>query len=109
MRIGDLDRRIVVQQASTTQDSYGQPIETWTAVATVWAQVTPMRGRETFGSEQVLDRGPQRFRIRYRSDVTVQHRLSYNDIIYQIHDVQEVGRHEGLDLIASLLSLGGQG
>jgi hypothetical protein len=35
-----------------TQDAYGQPVEGWTTVATVWAAVDMLTGRELFTAQQ---------------------------------------------------------
>lgn len=37
---GDLRQRITLQEQSTDIDGAGQPIDTWTDVATVWAKRT---------------------------------------------------------------------
>lgn len=48
MRAGLLRSRVTLQQKSTTPDAYGQPAETWSTVATVWAYIEPLTGREPF-------------------------------------------------------------
>ena len=53
MDIGKLDKRITLQSRSATLDSYGQEIDSWTDVATVWANVKPVGGREKLRSMQV--------------------------------------------------------
>lgn len=106
MRAGDLDRRVTIQQRTDTQDSYGEPIAAWADLAEVWAQVTPVRGVERLTAEQLTSDVTTRFRIRYRAGITEQMRLSYEGRVYQIHAVLELGRREGLDLLASLLQEG---
>ena len=46
MKIGRLVHRIQVQRRSATLDGYGQEANTWTTIATVWANVRPIGGRE---------------------------------------------------------------
>jgi SPP1 family predicted phage head-tail adaptor len=46
MDIGKLDKRIKLQSRSATLDDYGQQIDSWSDVATVWANVKPIGGRE---------------------------------------------------------------
>ena len=46
MDIGSLDKRITLQSRSATLDDYGQELNSWTNVATVWANVKPIGGRE---------------------------------------------------------------
>ncbi len=44
--VGALDKRITIQQCVITQDDSGAPVSTWSDVATVWAHVHPLSGRE---------------------------------------------------------------
>ena len=46
MRISRLQQRITVQRRSSTLDAYGQEINSWTDIGTVWAEVKPMSGAE---------------------------------------------------------------
>jgi SPP1 family predicted phage head-tail adaptor len=45
-KIGRLDKRVSIQRRSSTKDSYGQEIDSWTTIAQVWAQVKPLGGKE---------------------------------------------------------------
>ena len=53
MDIGKLDKRITLQSRSATIDDYGQQINSWTDVATVWANIKPVSGREKMKAMQV--------------------------------------------------------
>jgi len=46
MDIGKLDKRITLQVRSATLDDYGQELNSWTNLATVWANIKPIGGRE---------------------------------------------------------------
>ena len=37
MRIGKMDRRIVIEQPTVTKDDWNYDVVTWTTLATVWA------------------------------------------------------------------------
>jgi len=41
-----LRHRIVLQRPDNTINSFGEPVPGWTEVATVWAEVRPLSGRE---------------------------------------------------------------
>jgi SPP1 family predicted phage head-tail adaptor len=101
MRAGSLDRRVTIQRKTVTQSSSGDPVETWDDVATVWAQVLPDRGGERFARRQLVGSAVVLFRMRYLSGVTVLDRLSYGDKLWDIVDVRETGRREGLDIDAT--------
>lgn len=87
MRAGLLRDQIVIQQRSDAQDAFGQPVPTWSDLATVWAAVEPERGREWFVASQLQAVEPVRFRIRYRADVTTRHRVSWGGKLYDVRAV----------------------
>ena len=101
MRSGDLDKTIELQYAVTVQDAFGEPVETWATLATVAAKVQPQRGSERFTAEQVVGKAVVTFKLRYRTDLSVLNRIRYNSRDYDIHDVRELGRREGLEIDAS--------
>lgn len=111
MRAGDLDRRVTVQELIETQDEFGQPIQSWETVATVWAQVQQQSGREFFAAQQTVSERRTVFRLRWLEGITVTHRVVYpavadgspppepdGNAIYNINEVRELGRREGLEL-----------
>jgi SPP1 family predicted phage head-tail adaptor len=98
---GAMDRRIRIEQATTSADGYGQPIETWSLLAEVWAEVAPLRGRELWAAQQVNAELTTRFRIRYRSDVTEKMRIICEGTEYDIESIAEIGRREGLEIMAT--------
>ena len=66
---GDLRHRIQLQAPAQTVDALGQPVETWTTQATVWAAAEPLRGREFFAAGQSQAQVDVRFRLNWRADV----------------------------------------
>ena len=101
LQAGKLDRQIVIQSLTTGQSVYGGTTESYSTLATVFAKVTPLRGREFFDSKAINSEVDTRFVIRYRNDVTTKHRISYDSKIYDIHSVQEMGRRAGTEIMAS--------
>ena len=91
---GRLDRRITIQQNTPTRDSVGQSIDSWADLATVWAEVVPVSGSESFQAKQVGAEAVAKFRIRYRSDVLRKMRVVYDSDNYDIADIQEDRRFE---------------
>ena len=87
---GRLRDRITIKTKSVTRDSYGAEVVTWTDLATVWAAVESLSGREYMagtGSQQVRAERVQRVVIRKRPDVMPHMRV--------IHD----GRTMNIDAI----------
>jgi SPP1 family predicted phage head-tail adaptor len=65
MDIGKLDKRITIQSRSTTLDDYGQELNLWLDVATVWANVKPIGGREKLRSMAIESDLTHTVAIRY--------------------------------------------
>lgn len=90
MSIGRMDRKITIQQKTTNDDAVGQPIETWTDLATdIRAEHIPAAGREFWGARQTSAVVIASFRIHYRSDVTREMRILFDGDIYDIADAGE--------------------
>lgn len=101
MRAGSLDERVTLQQPVTVRDSYGQETVTWQAVATVWAGVQALRGREYFAAAAVQRELTVKVRLRYRADVVSTWRLVHRGTAYNIEAVIPVGRREWLELMCN--------
>lgn len=67
LRAGALTRRITLQQRATTQDTFGGQSITWTDVATVWAAVEPLTGRELLSAQAVQSTVSHQITIRYQA------------------------------------------
>lgn len=50
-------------------DEYGQPLDEFVPVATVWAGIEPLRGREYFSAMSEHAEVTTRIRIRYREGI----------------------------------------
>lgn len=104
MKIGDLRHRITLQKLEMVQDSYGQPTETWTDVATVWAAVNPISGREFFQAETINSEITHKILIRHRAGIEPSMRVKFKDRIFTILSVinfQE--KNEALQLMCKEL------
>lgn len=100
---GTLDRRITIEQLVETQDDVGQPIQTWTERATVWAGRRDIRGRERFMAAQELAERSATWVIRFRDDVRATDRLiDDTGAAWDIEAVAELGRRQWLELAATV-------
>lgn len=99
MKSGDLDQRVTLQSRSVVQDAHGQDTITWVDVATVWAQVQALRGREFFAAAQVQQEQSLKVRIRYRTGVLTTWRLVWQGRNHDITGVIPVGRNDMLEIM----------
>ena len=94
MEPGKLRHRVIVQTATETRDTSGEPIRAWADTATVWASISPISGREMLAAGQVVAEGTVRIRLRYRA-LTEAQRLKWGDHVYdiiQINNWNELNR-----------------
>jgi SPP1 family predicted phage head-tail adaptor len=88
VRAGELRQRVEIQRRTDTQDSVGQPIPVWSTVATVWARVEPLSGREFFTGQQLAAETDTRITIRFFSGLDARTmRAVHEGVNYDIRDV----------------------
>lgn len=69
-RTGQLRHRVTIYKPALGEpDDYGQVAETSQAIATVFAEITPLSGQELLVAKQVTPQATHQVRIRYREDV----------------------------------------
>lgn len=84
MNPGELNKRVTFQRSDTGQDGFGQPVEIWIDVVTVWASVNPIVGREFFAAETISSELTHKVKIRYRSGITPDMRIKFSERIFEI-------------------------
>lgn len=94
MMSGRLRHKIVIQNPSESNGSYGETVTTWGTFATVWASVEPLNGREYFESQQTNAEVNFRFRIRYTASITPKMRISYDSRTFDIISVINVNERD---------------
>ena len=100
MEAGRLRNRVTLQEKEVTKDAYGAEVITWADVATVWAAVEPLAGREFMEGRSLDAELSTRIRIRYREGVRPTYRATWGDHVYDIQSVIDVnGRHRELLLM----------
>jgi len=103
---GTLNRRCVLQARSSGVDAVGQPVETWTAVTSFWANIKFTSGVESIKSEKVTETRKASIRARYAlaamADVGM--RVVSGGVTYGIESLQpdEAGR-DHVDLVCEVV------
>lgn len=102
MRAGRMDRRVAIHQAEITQSDSGQETRTWSTLTTVWAEKVENRGQERFAAQQLVGHAVKTFRLRWSSaiasELTNEHRISFDGRLFDITDIRELGRREGIEI-----------
>lgn len=95
MRIGDLDKRVIIQAVSRTSDGAGGSTVTWTDAATTWASIEPVSGHEPYVAQALRGRVTHKVRMRHRPGVTPANRLLHGTRVFNVQaalDDREEGR-----------------
>jgi len=88
--IGKRRERIALQSRDAGQDGFGQPADTWTTYATVWARVRSLAGNEQFKAQQFAPEVTHEVTVTWQAgltdDITPLDRVSFGaktfDILY---------------------------
>lgn len=84
IQAGRLRTRVEIQQPARSSDRAGGFTQNWPTMATVWAEVRPLSGREVFEQMRSQSKISHKVTIRYRADVTGAMRLKAGGTIYRI-------------------------
>jgi SPP1 family predicted phage head-tail adaptor len=87
---GSLRQRIEIQAEAATGDGGGGQTDPWASsvvVATVWANVEPLRGDERLRAMQLEDVVTHKITIRYRPGITARMRVKFGARLLNIRAV----------------------
>lgn len=99
---GEFNRRITLQSRSGVKDSFGQQALSWADVATLWARIEPVSGREAVIAGAINAEITHQIRIRHRLGVNASMRALYGSRVFNILAVVEPDMaHIALDLYCS--------
>ena len=88
MKAGRLRHSVTIQQDSgTTRSAIGEIVANWTAFATVWASVEPLRGTEAITLRMEGSEITTRIRTRYVDGVKPAMRVLHGTDLYNIVEV----------------------
>jgi SPP1 family predicted phage head-tail adaptor len=96
---GKFDRRIRLERYGVTYDEWNQPVEGWSEIETVWATWRRATANERLASGQVGAQVTDIFEVRWETtlaDLNPKDRLVFKDAVYDIAEVTEIGRQDGL-------------
>ena len=103
---GDLDRRIVIERATVTQNAFNEDVQTWATYATVWASRKDVSDGEKLAAGQIGASLSSRFVIRSSTiakAIKPNDRINYDSAIWSIFGIKETaeGRKRFLEITAA--------
>lgn len=97
---------IEIQVATETQDSTGDPVKVWRRFCRAWAQVRSTDTLERFQSDRDIGHKLRFFVLRYRSDVSFEHRIIFKEESYNIRSIKQVeklGRDRFMEILGEVI------
>lgn len=101
LKPGLLDREIVLQQATLSQDSEGAEVVTWADDETIWAEWLAGSTRERWQAQQRIGSYIDGvYRVYYREDILPETTriVGHDGRTYDVKGVTEISRREGLEV-----------
>jgi len=74
-----MDTRVTIERPQTGSDAWGQPIEGWGLIASTWAAVEPLTGRELWSAQAAQSETTYRLTTRYMAGVDASCRVVLDD------------------------------
>jgi SPP1 family predicted phage head-tail adaptor len=104
MRAGLTKKRVQIDEPVTAQNSTGEEITTWSEVATIWASIEPIRGREALLNGLNAAQMDTRIRCRWNPEldaINSEWRIRYKETVYDVVSIAHImtGRRE-LEILA---------
>ncbi len=84
MQIGKLRHRIILEDKQITRDSFGAEVFEWVQVSEVWADISPLSGKEFVAFKQINAEISVRVTMRYQPGIDTEMRVLFKDKIFEI-------------------------
>lgn len=110
MRAGEKNRRIRIEVLSTEKSTFGSDAETWALQKEVYAAVRYLSGQEKAGGNGIDSEAMVSFKIDYIAGLSPKtNRIRFNNLIYDIQYISEVGYREASLLTCRVQAITGVG
>lgn len=86
---GLLNRRLTLEAPVENADGAGGVTRSYSAIATLWAQVTPVTAERAFEAAKFGARVTHRIGIRFSDDITTRHRFREENRIFRIVSLRD--------------------
>ncbi len=90
MGLGSMRFKVTLQSATRTTDDGGGAAVAWSNDGTLWANITPISGKEDYRQSQVQDSITHRIKVRYKSSIETKDRLKFGSRFFNIKSVINV-------------------
>ena len=110
MIIGKMNKRIVIQKLTETQDDIGNPIEDWVNFYGCFAYINGLSGKEYYAAAATQGENTVVFEIRYNLILkgmdTTRYNILFDGKTYDIKNIDNVRFHNAVLKIRAVVSNG---
>jgi SPP1 family predicted phage head-tail adaptor len=105
MESGKLDKRIALQTLTETVNAsgFGEIERSWATTFSVWATEMPKKALEKYAIGGRLTEKMIAFKVRFRTDISESMRISFESKSYRILSITNLGRRDGLEILAEYI------
>jgi SPP1 family predicted phage head-tail adaptor len=101
MKIGRLNKKIEIQQKTTTTNEFGEPENSWETFTNVWARINPISAKEYFSAQGFEHTVTHKITIRFIEGVKPDMRIVYGNRIFEITAVRNINEsNRWIELLA---------
>jgi SPP1 family predicted phage head-tail adaptor len=86
---GSLNRRLTLEVPVESADGAGGVVRGFEAIATLWAEVTPVSAARVVEAERAGARVTHRIGIRFADDITTRHRFRDGERVFRIVSLRD--------------------
>lgn len=92
MQIGQLNRRVTIQQQSTAQDFMGQELSSWDPVLVTWANIDIQTSQLLYSTAEFVSKTVVRITFRWTSSVVIKPsmRIIYGEAGTGVQHIYEI-------------------
>ncbi|EAQ23228.1 phage head closure protein [Roseovarius sp. 217] len=98
MRSGKLVHVIEVQRATSTVNAAGTPVDTWTPIATLRAEVVERATQDFLENAGEISTARTVFRTRFFNGLITTDRIAFDGHTFEVEEVTRIGRRTGLEI-----------
>jgi len=90
MRAGTLRHKVIFQQKTVDDNTYGQSIPTWTDQVITYAAIWPTRGIERMEAMKLDNEVTHKIRVRYQKNIHPKMRIKFGERYFNILSIINV-------------------
>lgn len=98
MIAGNLRHKIEILKPTATRNIYGEETIVWNSLIILRAEKKEIRSNDSINNNELFNYKDILFITYYRNNITEDCRVKYNNVLYKINSLKEIGYKDGLQI-----------